>query len=312
MAFRIDMSNGDWGNSYVNSLKSSVLNRACDKLQSRLSDTASTLTALVESQSTINMVTKRLLSFAKFKRAFELKRYKAAIREVLMAQRFRSKRKESKRRQRLMRLYRQPPAYWKSKTIANAWLETWFGWLPTVGDVQKGVQVLSRDLPDEYVRVKSALPFSVRHDNTFGTVSAHAGLFFASASCVIQVTNPNLFLASQLGLTNPVLTAVETLPWSWLLGWFVNLDQFFRQFSVFHGVTVSRACNTVGVRDEMSFDWYTFGPYQLYTQGAQSCYSFQRSLGLPSVTLQWKGLTRLSVTRAATLSSLLVGRLPRD
>jgi len=310
MAFRIDQSNGDWGNSYVNSLKADAQNRAAEKIQKSLSDTASVLTALAESQSTINMVTKRLAMFAKFKSFFERKRYKDAIRTVLTAQKFKSRRLESRRVRRLKRLYSQPKSYWKSKTLANAWVETWFGWLPTVGDIQKSFQVLDRLPPAEYVRVRTHKDFSVYNDNTFGSLSWHTGRISCTAGCVIQVSNPNLFLASQLGLTNPILTAVETLPYSWLLGWFVNLDQYFRQFSVFHGVSVDRPWMTLSLSDDMRFDWYTFGPYQLYTQGAQTCFSVQRSLGLPQVTLRWKGLNRLSITRGATLASLLTMRLP--
>lgn len=310
MAFRIDQSNGDWGNSYVNSLKADAQNRAAEKIQKLLSDTASVLTALAESQSTINMVTKRLAMFAKFKSFFERKRYKDAIRTVLTAQKFKSHRLESRRVQRLKRLYSQPKSYWKSKTLANAWVETWFGWLPTVGDIQKSFQVLDRLPPAEYVRVRTHKDFSIYNDNTFGTLSWHTGRISCTAGCVIQVSNPNLFLASQLGLTNPILTAVETLPYSWLLGWFVNLDQYFRQFSVFHGVSVDRPWMTLSLSDDMRFDWYTFGPYQLYTQGEQTCFSTQRSLGLPQVTLRWKGLNRLSITRGATLASLLTMRLP--
>lgn len=309
-AFRVDQSNGDWGNSYVNGLKGQVQNRAAEKIQNLLSDTASTLTALVEAQSTVNMVVKRMQSLAKFKSFFERKRYRDAIRTVLTSQKFSSRKKESLRKKRLMHLYRQPESYWKSKSVAQAWIETWFGWLPTIGDMQKSMEVLDRLPPAEFLKVRTHIDYAMTYDE-FGRVSTHSGRMSCLAGCVIQVSNPNLFLASQLGLTNPILTAVEVLPWSWLLGWFVNLDQYFRQFSVFHGISVDRPWMTLKLRDFCKFDWYTFGPYQLYTQGEQECSSIQRSLGLPQVTLRWKGLNRLSVTRGATLASLLALRLPK-
>lgn len=309
-ALRIDHLGSDWGGDYVTYLKNLIWNKATAKFQRYLNDTSSGLTALVESQQTISMIERRLLSLVEFKKFFEKKRYKSAIETVLKAQTFRSRAKERVRRKRLKGLARKPPRYWESKNLANAWIETWFGWLPTVGDVQKGMEALSRDIPHQYYAIKTAESYSHVQNEMPYSYSKNEGVVFCSMGAELKVTNPNLYLASQLGLTNPVLTAVEVLPYSWLFAWFNNMNQYFKQFSVYHGVSVERPWYTTGLRDNQSVVSPPGTGFN--TSGAQSCFSMQRTVGsLPTVTFQWRGVNRLSVTRGATLASLLTLRLPK-
>jgi hypothetical protein len=291
---------GDWGGVWLDSQFAYLRNRASAKLQSKLSDTSSALTALAESRQTLGMIEKRLVNLLDFKRNWEKRRFKTALRSVLKAQSFKNRSKERQRKRRITALMAKPTKYWGSKTLAQAWIETWFGWLPTIGDVQKGVEVLSRPLPMEYISARSALNHDLSIDGR------HVGRSWVVCGALIYVSNPNLYLASQLGLTNPIYTAYEVISKSWLLSWFVNIEQFFKQWSVFHGVTVDSPWKSVGIRDSLSFS-YLFDGVRIYGKGYAK--SFERSLGLPEVTLQWKGLNRLSATRGATLASLLTLRL---
>lgn len=312
-AFDVDTGGSSWGQDFLTSILATLGNRLRAKLSDKISDPSSMLTALVEGQSTISMVEKRLVQMLTFTKRWRERQFKQAILGILDAQKFKSPKKERLRRKRIKALAGKPRAYWGSKDLASGWIETWFGWLPTIGDVQKSVQNLSRDLPMEYVRVKSAIPYEVKNSVDYAVSSKHSGWVFGCCGCSVTVTNPNLYLASQLGLTNPVYTAFEVIPYSWLLAWFGNLSQFFQQFSEFHGVTVENAWKTYGVRDRCEFTFGAPAPgYPMPSQsGDQYCTSFRRSLGLPEITLQWRGLSRLSVTRGATLASLLALRLPR-
>jgi len=302
---RVTQNQGDWGDVFRDEHLAATMNKARAKLTAKLSNPASMLTALAESSSTMRMIEKRLRPMVTFVTLWRKKRYRAAVRSILTAQKFKNPKLERKRRKRLMILSEKRPAD-RPRTLANAWIETWFGWLPTIGDVQTGVKALSRDFPWEYITGKSSSSYEVKAPGSDNSV--HKGLTFASCGASVYVSNPNLYLASQLGLTNPIYTAFELIPYSWLLAWFGNLEQFFRQFSEFHGITVDKPWYTLGLRDTVTFEQPLWPPE---TKGAGSAISFTRNLGLPEVALQWKGINRLSATRGATLASLLVLKNPK-
>lgn len=295
----------DAGGDYLKAAKSELINKLRARFDAKLSDTSSMLTFAVEAQKSLDMVSNRLLSMVNFSKKWRQRNYRGAIAEVLRAQRFKSERKEAVRRRRLEALMRQPRKYHRSKSLGSAWLETWFGWLPTVGDITKSLEVLDREIPVEYWKVSTSHQIDWKTVYDEGRQSGHqTGYLFGQMGAYISVTNPNLYLASQLGLTNPVMTAVEIVPWSWLAGWVVNLDQYFRQFSVYHGVTVDHPWYLYGARTRCSATaYYTDQPPRI---GEQECLSFERRLGIPGVTLRFKGLNKLSPTRGATLASLLV------
>lgn len=299
---------GDGGDTYIARVVGEVLQKARARFSDLLNDTASTLTALVEARSTLAMVTNVLSRFTRFTQKMKRGSYKAAIREVLEAQSFKSKGKERARVRRLRRLMEAPRQQRNKmvRDIGSAWLETWFGWLPTVGDVMKSLEILDRDFPPDLLKGSARMLFSTSGEPT----NSHKGTVFAKCGASIKVTNPNLFLASQLGLINPVLTAVEVIPYSWLLGWFVNLDQYFKQFTEFMGVTVEHPWHLYGMQDTCRND-YSYHSWADKPIGVQTCWSYTRTLGLPDVELRWRGLSRLSPTRGATLASLLVQYLPK-
>lgn len=296
---------GDSGGPFIDARIEEVRNRCRVKLDKLMSDTASTLTSLVEARSTVAMVENRLLSIVRFSNAVRRGNAKAAVRHILEAQKFKSISKEKRRVRRLANLEKSWRKNGVPRDLGSAWLEAWFGWLPTIGDVQKGVEVLSRDFPVDYVRVRSSLPYKVQIGS-----GKHVGRAFASAGMNVQVVNSNLYLASQLGLTNPLLTAVEVIPYSWLLGWVTNLNQYFKQFSQYQGIRVDNPWHLVGISDACAGFWNLPVPAP---RGRQTCLSFKRSLGtIPGVTLRWTGLNQLSWTRGATAASLLASRLPSE
>jgi hypothetical protein len=127
---------------------------------------------------------------------------------------------------------------------------------------------------------------------------------FAKAGGKYRLVNPNVALAQRLGILNPLVIALNVSPWSWLLGWFVNLNQWCDQWSAFSGysftdVYVTRFTTFQGSKT-VTFDpaarWEVDGMY------------IQRQLRLPIVKLHFKNFN-LSLTRAATAVSLLTLRL---
>jgi hypothetical protein len=121
------------------------------------------------------------------------------------------------------------------------------------------------------------------------------------------VSNPNLYLASQLGFVNPAAIAWELVPFSFVVDWFVNVGEFLNNFTDLWGLTVtdpytSILCTGVG---QFSGLWNSDPGYSVtYTNVYCS-----RSTSLSGAALRvrpWKGV---SPVRAATAISLLVQQL---
>lgn len=162
-----------------------------------------------------------------------------------------------------------------------------------------------------------------RFDNVkldFGGTERHdyLGSHVNEVSCVcqaeIKVTNPNLYLANRLGLTNPASVVWELIPFSFVVDWFVNVSDFLNQFSEFHGVALVNPFNSIktttfcsGSRNQ----WYPVPGVTLYSafQVQSRRVTFKRQLGIPAVTLKIRAPKPLSVTRGITAISLLLQRL---
>ncbi len=141
--------------------------------------------------------------------------------------------------------------------------------------------------------------------------SNYHGNVSATISSRVRVDNPNLFLASRLGLTNPAAVAWELVPYSFVVDWFVNVGDYLNQFSEFHGVTLINPYHTIYTRMKgKGAKWYHPTPdywrgYELFCSGNRTV----RNLGFPSITLRPKPGWFLSPSRALTAASLVIQRL---
>lgn len=124
--------------------------------------------------------------------------------------------------------------------------------------------------------------------------------------CVVR--NPNLHLASQLGLTNPASVAYELVPYSFVLDWVLPLGPFLSSLTDFSGLDISNAYMTKVCKGVSSYDLkYADNPAANVTDnGTAVCMS--RVLGLPTIDVSFD-FRPLSLTRAATAASLAFGRL---
>lgn len=123
-------------------------------------------------------------------------------------------------------------------TSANSVLEVEFGWKPLYEDLKSAFAVLGGDIPPSWVSGRHKTHV-VRQTST-GSGSSDGDplrryLFVGDAHATVcgtvRVTNQNLWLLNKLGLISPLPIAVDLIPWSWVVGMFVNLNQMVNSLS---------------------------------------------------------------------------------
>jgi hypothetical protein len=196
---------------------------------------------------------------------------------------------------------------------ANIFLEYVFGWAPLVGDIQSAVDVLQGPIP--LARVKGTAV--IRHSWSYPRFLAfeheltqHVTMQRALVQADVSVSNANLYLANKLGLVNWASVVYDAIPWSFVVGWFVNVEQFLAQYTDLQGLKVEKAFHLEAMHDIAHYDKVTVSPIGNPCVGSTFQYvyeawSAQRTLGIPAVSFKLKPWS-LSVQRALTAVSLLV------
>lgn len=218
-------------------------NRAYARFKEKLGESVDLGVALAEGKQSMNMMTKRLMQMARFTRQVARGRLGDAaktlgLRKLPPGMRPRVPPKEAKRR------------------FADNYLEFHFGWSPLVGDIYGAAEVLSNPFKPHPIRARSVMtvynpttvPFTVVSDTTSiyhtKTVNERMDQTIVLRGDLV-VTNPNLALANQVGLTNPLTIAWELVPFSFVLDWFVNVGDFLSSFTDFAGVELLHPHRTV-------------------------------------------------------------------
>lgn len=126
---------------------------------------------------------------------------------------------------------------WLLDQVSSLLLAVRYAIAPTAGDIYDTCQILSRDATDETIdhRVARSSAFDL---------GVNAGWFTERGSfkrtvvlkCTTYVSNPNLHLATQLGLTNPQYWIWDAMPWSFVIDWFLKVGDFLNNFSATLGL----------------------------------------------------------------------------
>lgn len=250
--------------------------------------------ALIEMGSTVSMVNNRLGQLVQGALALR----NGDLRKFLRTFGIAPKRKHQHKR------------WCKPSEAGGLWLEYWMGWAPTVGDIYSALAVLASNAPSY-----TATGRGVVKDNysfTWGTWSNSGdwgrGKYQILASARYQAklscTSPNLNLLNELGLANLAQVAWQVTPFSWLLGWFVNLEQVIESWTWDFGLSVSESFTTSSLKfdgeEERKWAWS-----YLTTKARFHHASGSRTLGITTPSIVLTCPTRLSSSRAATLVSLL-------
>lgn len=199
------------------------------------------------------------------------------------------------------------------KGFADLWLELNFGWLPMIQDIHSAVDVLQNP-------IKSIRPIGkglgAKYSNTITSGSfpneasrtVQEGMVFGKTGAEITVTNPNLYLANNLGLVNPGTVLWELIPFSFVVDWFVPVENFLSFGTDLYGLSVTNAWSTYFVRGT-TYDYQksiTLGRYgERWVTGAY----MSRTLGFTGPSLFVKPFKVPSWRRAGHAIALVIQQL---
>lgn len=206
--------------------------------------------------------------------------------------------------------------YGTARKLSDLWLEFWFGWKPMVTDIYAAAQVFDQELPFGKLKGSSRTKFPYAQVQAPATKSGEAIYWQFDSRCTIgvdvRITNPNARLLQQFGLLNPAVVAFDAIPWSFVLGWFSNVNSWLSSFTDFAGLETR---NVYVVRRTDLFGRTFIEEFPVPSPngngyGAASVYTRDVLSSIPRPALQWKDF-KLPLTRALTAISLLTQKLPR-
>lgn len=276
-----------WTGQSGASLYDPVYNRAYSKLLSKIGDSAEWGAGIAEARGAIKMIADRVTQLVSFTRNLRKRRWAAAARGLGVD-------------------VRKPPPGWKrqpaAKRVASGYLEYSFGWVPLVGDIYAGIEVLQSPFKTTRVNARSAdsIEWGIPPP---GAYSPGLRVF---ETCKVQLTtdlyvsNPNLRLASQMGLLNPASVAWELVPFSFVVDWFVNVSDIIGSMTDFAGLTLLNPATTSIADRQVHRYWSNYS----WTSGFRSYFQTRKTgINTPFLTF---GVAKFGLKQASYALSLLV------
>lgn len=189
------------------------------------------------------------------------------------------------------------------KNLGNRWLWYSYGVKPLVQDIYNGMDVLTREHP----RGTKVSAHGGGNYHYYNPRDWYQNQYTWRSSVRIQayvsVNNPNLWLANQLGLINPVQMFNEGIRLSFVIDWFSNLSQIINQMTDFVGLDIARPVTS----SKHVVNHTAIHPdYGIAFEKRRTL--FTRVLAIPNAKLRF-AYERFSWQRGANAISLLLGVL---
>lgn len=302
-----------------------------EKLKGKISDRASMGVTLAEIGQSIEMIERRAVDTYRIVR--KLVRFDFLGAAEALNNAFKGDQKRAKNP------FTVPAGVSRSKSFANNYLEFHFGMAPLYADIHSAIQVLNEPIksPDvkSVVRIGQKV-LKLEPDYVYSSPSPDGHPLYVnskhyriaqggvSMGCQVRVDNPNLWLANQLGLVNPLIIGVELIPFSFVADWFFNMSQFLSRGSDFYGLAIENAWHSIRElgyyrKHHVVTDWYWAVPGPIWIRGTYSevnsttgSYSFlERKTGLVYPTFMARPWQPWGWRRAASAVALLTQQLSR-
>jgi hypothetical protein len=210
------------------------------------------------------------------------------------------------------------------KAAAQNFLEFEYGWKPLAKDLVDSVERLN-SFPDVLVPLRGKAQDHISRVSS--TRSSGSGFSSSSSTTVsgvvgvqmgamARITNPNLFLANQLGVIDFALPW-KLIPFSFVVDWFVNVEQVISSVSDWYGVQLLTPYTTRYAQGSrryvanQSFWTPSTGVVYAFSSTSQSQTSVHMrrdpAISMPALTVKpFKGF---SIERAAQAVSLVLSVL---
>lgn len=134
--------------------------------------------------------------------------------------------------------YRQSrEKFFSTKDVSARWLEAQYAWQPLIGDVNGAIKTV---LKESRTPMSFKATGSVREDyhgfeegGTSRDPELHSIAGYRVTKCVLHyaVTDPAKVLLGEYGV-NPLLAALEIVPWSFVIDWFLNIGDALQAVDV--------------------------------------------------------------------------------
>lgn len=199
-------------------------------------------------------------------------------------------------------------------------LEYSFGWAPLVSDLSAAVEVVANGVPPVRITGRAKSPTQVAEWVPTQMAYYRGGFqntdsWDARMGATIRMNNPNLALANQLGLLNPVATLWELTPWSFVVDYVVNIGEFISSFTDFAGLELTDEYTTTSYKRTVSGsiiyaydDPKYWGFTTLYGYSGEVLH-IKRETSIAKPVLATRPRVGMPIQRAATSIALLLQQL---
>lgn len=227
-------------NGSLGSVKPSTWNTCYARLRDAVSNRASLGVSLAEAGQSTSMIRDRLLQVYQGFRAIRKGNFAKAA--------------------KVFTLNDVPKGVTRRKHWSSNVLEYQLGWRPLIGDIYSAVDSLQNPYKDVQVKARAVDwigTFYHYPKTTSSNPNAACGYVSFSLTYArrtvknvvamgaqVKVENPNLWLANQLGLVNPAVVALELVPFSFVAGWFINLEQVLSSMTDWLGLSMQNTWNS--------------------------------------------------------------------
>jgi hypothetical protein len=143
------------------------------------------------------------------------------------------------------------------KHAHKTWLEYKYGWMPLLMDVKGSAESFAEHQlggrPVTFkVKAKRRFPFRWvyrQYYQGFGSATADSAYFERSLTghyeahikMWLEVVDPSVTAAQQLGLTNPASLAWEVIPFSFVFDWFISVGDWLKALTAMNGLQCVKA-----------------------------------------------------------------------
>jgi hypothetical protein len=177
---------------------------------------------------------------------------------------------------------------------------------PTIDDIYSALSILQEPLKNVRVRGRSHVEKRVSYDpGTNGSrFTAEYGKVMAEYGASVKVDNPNLWLANTMGVLNPIQTAWQLLPGSFLFDWLIPIEQTLGMMTDLLGLEIQSSYSTYAVATVRT-EGFTPGFYKGQT-ALFSRIDMVRTSGISLPSLRLRPLKVPGLKRLANAASLAV------